>query len=302
MTIFSVNTIIIVVYLTIINVKKVMIKNLEFINNSIEYIEENLTNEIDYQELARISRLSVYEFRRIFSIIIGYAPAEYIRKRRLTKSAMEIKAGAKIDDAFSEKYGYHSVQTFVRAFKEYYNVSPYSLLAEDVMIKSFNPPNVCFALEKEVDLDYTLITLDDFIIQSVYGLSSIDDTVCCESVWNKFYGIDQLSLQDYSCDDKAYAVYYNSRDGIDCNIGIKTKEQVNIEKLSAHKIKGGKFISFSCPLSETEQNVNRLYENILLKFLPYSPFEYDKNRANIEIFPLSKGQNFNILIPIIYKN
>ena len=62
MTIFSVGTIIIVLYLIIINVESAMIKNLEFINNSIEYIEENLTNEIDYQELARISRLSVYEF------------------------------------------------------------------------------------------------------------------------------------------------------------------------------------------------------------------------------------------------
>lgn len=279
-----------------------MINNLELINNTINYIEEHLTKKIDYLELARISRLSVYEFRRIFSFIIGYAPAEYIRKRRLTNSAMEIKAGAKLDDNFAEKYGYSSTKSFIRAFKEYYGITPQNLLTENIALKTFNPPSVSFNIEKENDLDYAIETFKDYEIMSVNGLSTIEDTVCCESVWNKFNKINKDEIINNSIDKKTYAVYYNSINGIICHIGIKVANDYKSKKLSTHLVKGGTYISFTCSTEESENNINKLYKNILLKFLPYSPFVYDKKRANIEIFPLNEEQNFKILIPIIYKN
>ena len=36
-------------------------------NEIIDYIEENLTNEIDINEMAAMANMSIYEFRRIFS-------------------------------------------------------------------------------------------------------------------------------------------------------------------------------------------------------------------------------------------
>ena len=50
---------------------KNMINNLELINDVIDYIEEHLTEKIDCVELARMAKLSAYEFRRIFSFIAG---------------------------------------------------------------------------------------------------------------------------------------------------------------------------------------------------------------------------------------
>lgn len=49
--------------------------------------------------------LSVYEFRRIFSFIIGCPISEYIRKRRLSLAALEIMKNKHTDIMkLSEKY------------------------------------------------------------------------------------------------------------------------------------------------------------------------------------------------------
>ena len=64
-----------------------MYSGLQKIEEVIEYIEQNITVEIDCNELSRRMNLSVYEFRRIFSFIVGCPVSEYIRKRRLSLAA-----------------------------------------------------------------------------------------------------------------------------------------------------------------------------------------------------------------------
>ena len=49
-------------------------------NELINYVEDNLFTEIDVEYLARMAKLSVYEFRRIFSFVVGTPIYEYIRK------------------------------------------------------------------------------------------------------------------------------------------------------------------------------------------------------------------------------
>ena len=55
----------------------------ERMNQVTGYIEEHITEEIDYQELARIACCSVYHFQRMFAYIAGISLSEYIRRRRL---------------------------------------------------------------------------------------------------------------------------------------------------------------------------------------------------------------------------
>ena len=42
------------------------------IQNAINYIENHLTDEIDYEEVAKQSFSSGYHFQRIFGILCGY--------------------------------------------------------------------------------------------------------------------------------------------------------------------------------------------------------------------------------------
>ncbi|MDU1832245.1 MAG: AraC family transcriptional regulator, partial [Finegoldia magna] len=55
-------------------------------NLAIDYIEDNLTDELDEKEITRITGYSFPMFSRIFSIISGYSLSEYIRLRKMTNA------------------------------------------------------------------------------------------------------------------------------------------------------------------------------------------------------------------------
>lgn len=78
----------------------------EGIANAIEFIESNLTERIDIDDVARRAYMSSFYFQKIFSALCGFSPSEYIRNRRLTLAAQELcSTDAKIIDV-AFKYGY----------------------------------------------------------------------------------------------------------------------------------------------------------------------------------------------------
>ncbi|MBR6570048.1 MAG: AraC family transcriptional regulator, partial [Clostridia bacterium] len=54
------------------------------IQRAIEYIEDHITEKLDYEAIARESFSSSFHFQRVFSILCGYTLGEYIRYRRMT--------------------------------------------------------------------------------------------------------------------------------------------------------------------------------------------------------------------------
>ena len=60
-------------------------------NLAIDYIEDNLTDELDEKEITRITGYSFPMFSRIFSIVSGYSLSEYIRLRKMTNAAIDLK-------------------------------------------------------------------------------------------------------------------------------------------------------------------------------------------------------------------
>jgi AraC family transcriptional regulator len=66
-------------------------------NAAISYIEDNLTDEIDYNQAAARACCSLFHFQRMFLAIIGVTPSEYTRRRRLTLAAKELTSGGTID-------------------------------------------------------------------------------------------------------------------------------------------------------------------------------------------------------------
>ena len=62
----------------------------EHIGKAVEYIEENLTNDIDLASCAKACGYSEYHFLRVFKEVSGITPADYIRKRRLSEIAKRI--------------------------------------------------------------------------------------------------------------------------------------------------------------------------------------------------------------------
>jgi len=94
------------------------------IQKVIDEIEGRLGDPITVREMAEKSKMSIWEFQRIFSGIVGETIGGYIRNRRLTLCARELKeTDRKILD-IAVDYQFGSQEAFSRAFKGYYGKTP----------------------------------------------------------------------------------------------------------------------------------------------------------------------------------
>jgi len=112
-------------------------------NQALDYIENNLSCDIDYYIMAKIMNCSEWEFRRIFSFFAQISLSEYIRRRRLTMAAIDIKKGEKIINV-AMRYGYDSQAAFSRAFSRLHGMAPSLARDEDATLKIF--PRLTFKL------------------------------------------------------------------------------------------------------------------------------------------------------------
>ncbi|WP_078552248.1 AraC family transcriptional regulator [Bacillus alkalicellulosilyticus] len=113
-------------------------------NRAISYIEEHLVHDIDFQEVSRIAQCSEYHFKRMFSFLAGVSLSEYIRRRRLTLAAFDLKdRNEKVIDV-AMKYGYHSPDAFTRAFQSLHGVTPTEARQHGHSLKAF--PKMTFQL------------------------------------------------------------------------------------------------------------------------------------------------------------
>jgi AraC family transcriptional regulator len=133
-------------------------------NAVIDYIEDNLAGEIDFNKAAEIACCSFYHFLRMFFAIIGVTPSEYTRRRRLTLAARELtSSNTKVID-IAIKYGYNSPVSFARAFRSVHGITPQAARAPGVKLSAF--PRISFHIELkgENDMDYKLIEKPAFDI------------------------------------------------------------------------------------------------------------------------------------------
>ncbi|GFZ33149.1 AraC family transcriptional regulator [Clostridium zeae] len=95
------------------------------IQNSIEFIETNLEQNIDIVDIASKAYFSAFHFQRIFQAISGFSVQSYIRKRRMTEAAILLKRTDKniLEIAIAFQYG--SQEAFTRAFEGCFNITPY---------------------------------------------------------------------------------------------------------------------------------------------------------------------------------
>lgn len=114
-------------------------------NRTIDYIESELDGRIDEKEIARLSRYSFALFSRLFSILTGYSLSEYIRLRKLSRAAADLRNTDKKVIDVALLYGYESPDSFAAAFKKFHNASP-SEVKQGKEFQSFSPLRLSLTL------------------------------------------------------------------------------------------------------------------------------------------------------------
>ena len=96
----------------------------EQIAHLIDYVEENLHDTISIRDAAKRAMMSVPHLYRIFPLITGCTVGAYIRKRRLSLSAVDLAdTGLRIID-IAAQYGYDSQESYIRAFNQMFGTTP----------------------------------------------------------------------------------------------------------------------------------------------------------------------------------
>lgn len=121
----------------------------EAIEQSLNFIEEHLTEEISAEELASIVSLSSFYFQRLFKRLVNKPVQEYVKLRRLSKVIENLgNSEQRILDVALE-YGFSSHANFTRAFKETYGITPEDYRKDLPMLNTFDKP--------EVSVNYVLV-------------------------------------------------------------------------------------------------------------------------------------------------
>lgn len=146
------------------------------IQNALNYIENHIDEELDYEKIASHAACSGFYFQRIFSILCGISLSEYIRNRRLTLAGSELsKSEIKVIDA-ALKYGYESPESFTRAFVKFHGITPSEAKKNGRNLKSYSQLSVQIILKGGHIMNYKIIEKQSFTIIEKVERQSISDS------------------------------------------------------------------------------------------------------------------------------
>ena len=87
-------------------------------------IERDLDAELSLPALADHACLSAFHFHRLFTAVVGEAPAEYVRRLRLERAAHELSTTDRGVADIATEAGYGSQSAFTRAFGDRFGCAP----------------------------------------------------------------------------------------------------------------------------------------------------------------------------------
>lgn len=157
------------------------------ISAAIEYIENNLTEDISADEIAGQVNISPFYFQKGFSLLCGYTVSEYIRSRRLALAAGELLNGAKVIDT-AVKYCYDSPDSFAKAFYRFHGVTPSMAQRNSAMLKGFAPLKITLTLKGGQTMDYKIVKKESFAVLGVIKKFSYENaTADIPKFWDEHY-------------------------------------------------------------------------------------------------------------------
>ena len=122
--------------------------HIEAVQRMQDYIAMHIDSNITMADLANVSQYSTWYSYRLFMDLLRMTPAVYIRRLRLSKSALRLRDEKVkiIDVAFDT--GYESVDGYQRAFYKEFGCNPYEYSVCPTPIYLFKPYGIKYAQKR----------------------------------------------------------------------------------------------------------------------------------------------------------
>ena len=294
---------------------------LSCIRSAIEYIENNLENDITVDSVAKEVYVSPFFLQRGFSVIVGYGISEYIRNRRLYQAALDLQKTSDkvIDIAF--KYGYESHESFTKAFTRFHGVTP-TQARFGSSIKIFLPLKVNINIYGGQEMDFKIATLfpikvigfqKEFTYEEAHQeIPKFWDEICEKYANNVYAGNNPANPYEQALVDNCIGEYGVCIDDLGSDkfrymiAGKYTGGEIP-EGMAVYEFPRGLWAIFDCigPNPETLQSVTT---RIFNEWLPGNPDYELCGNANIEWYDCINGNmtdddyHSQVWIPIKMKN
>lgn len=261
---------------------------IERLNNAINYIEEHLTDEIEYEQIARVAYCSAFHFQRLFSYITDVPLSEYIRRRKMTRAAFDLQNGNEKVLDVSLRYGYDSPTAFNRAFQSVHGITPSAAKASGVILKAFPPISFKITIRGETEMNYRIEKKNAFRIVGVkehysmnveeafklvpqFWMKTVQDGILpslCSLMNNEPVGILGIS----TCMNGQDFEYY---------ITVSTDKECPA-KFDEYTVPECTWAIFEC-IGAMPTAIQNLQKRIVSEWLPTSGYEY-ANAPDIEVY------------------
>ena len=252
------------------------------IQNAINYIEEHLTEEIDYEIVAKEAACSSFYLQRIFSILCGMTLGDYIRNRRLTLAGNELSAADDKVIDIALKYGYESPESFTRAFSRFHGVTPSEAKKDGSKLKSFSRLSVKITLNGGNIMDYKIIEKDAFDIIEKVESHLVEDSENAKSIpafWTRSHNDGTVKKLLDTTTDRTYifgVCYGNLSENaktFDYSIAAKCNENTVVpEGFRKNTIPARTWAIFECK-GAMPNAIQDMWHKIVSEFFPTSGYQ-----------------------------
>ncbi len=272
------------------------------LNEACNYIENNIENEIDIKEIARITNQSTDSINRFFVSMLGITIKEYIRKRRLSLAVYDLQNSDKKITDIAFKYGFNSYNSFCKAFLNQHNVTPTQAKNPSCEVNIFPPATFEINVKGAQKIKFKICDLEEF---EVYGISK---NFNCQSSdrfkqEKEMWSIDYEHYPEKICqgyDGIWYGIFENGKYSI-----ARKKEDVEFNGLEKIKIKSGKYAVFTTDKGGyAGDELSKMHDLIFNSWLKDTQYNI-KREYIIEVFHLAtdrekrrKNRYYEIYIPI----
>ena len=262
----------------------------------VDYIEDNLDKDINFEIVAKEVGMSAFYFHRIFTTIIGISPTAYIRNRRLTVAAQEISKNNENILDIALKYGFESHEAFSRAFKNFHGVVPKLAKKDGNEFKNFSKANIGIEVNTNNILNYRIESKEVIKVLAFLRKFNIENKDEIPKYWEelKESGTLEKISNNYKKDLLGICIGTQSDFEYKYGIGIEQTEdlEINIE-MEKIEIPKSTWVVFKCE-GQDEKNINELWTRIYKEFFITSSY---KQCMDID-FELYDDENTEIWIPI----
>ena len=262
------------------------------LSQAIDYIEDNLRDDISYDEAARIACCSKYYFQRMFSYVAGISLSEYIRRRRMTVAAFELQtSNIKVMDV-GLKYGYESPTSFNRAFQNVHGVAPTVARREGTILNAY--PRIRFSINVigGESMKYRIETKAPIRIVGVRAKLQEDQEQNFKIVpklWDETLKGNLVSkiskLTNQTPRGILGVTVYRNPEEIYYYIAASTDKDIP-NNMIKYEIPSATWVIFECN-GPFKDSVQKIFKRFLTEWLPFSGYEYAQ-LPDIEVYPINE--------------